>query len=113
MDEKKALVKNAGLCALCLGKNTKGHLCPVLKCLRCLGSHNIQLCPQEDQDQALVGGEADGSSEDEVEIRAWLDNKEWPDMSSLSCKEDPEEESTNVNTMRDLYEEERILTLVE
>ena len=53
------------------------------------------MCPQEDQDQALVGGEADGSSEDEEEIRAWLDNKVWPDMNTLTCKEDSEEESTN------------------
>ena len=37
LDEKKVLDKNANLCCLCLGRNTKGHLCPVLKCPRCGG----------------------------------------------------------------------------
>ena len=57
LDEKRALVKNAGLCPLCLAKNTKGHSCPVSKCPRCSGGHNIQLCPQEDQEQTLIGAE--------------------------------------------------------
>ena len=44
LDEKRALVKNAGLCALCLVRNSKGHTCPVLKCPICSGGQNIQLC---------------------------------------------------------------------
>ena len=113
MDEKRALVKNAGLCALCLARNTKGHSCPVAKCPRCSGGHNIQLCPQEDQDQTLVGTEENGSSEDEEEIKAWLDNRDWTGMSTLSCKDDTEEESTNLNTLRDIYDQDRILTLMD
>ena len=96
-----------------MGRNSKGHLCPVLKCPRCSDGHNIQLCPQEDQDQALVGAEADGNSEDEGEIKAWLDNREWPDILELACKENEEESNTNVHTLRDIYDHERILTLME
>ena len=113
LDEKRALVKNAGLCALCLAKNTKGHSCPVAKCPRCSGGHNIQLCPQEDQEQTLVGAEGDGGSEEEEEIQAWLDNKDWNGMSTLSCKDDPEDESTNLNTLREVFDQDRILTLMD
>ena len=34
-------------------------------------------------------------------------------MNTLACKEDLEEESANVNTLREIYEQERILTLME
>ena len=113
LDEKRALVKNAGLCALCLARNSKGHTYPVLKCPRCSGGHSIQLCQQEDQDPTLVGAEEDGSSEDEEEIKAWLDNRDWPEMHALSCKEDLEEGSTNVHTLRDIYSQDIILTLMD
>ena len=106
-------MKNAGLCALCLARNTKVHSCPVAKCPRCSGGHNIQLCPQEDQDQTLVGTEEDGGSENEEEIQAWLDNKDWTGMSTLSCKDDTEEGNTNLNTLREVYDQDRILTLMD
>ena len=70
-------MKDAGLFALCIAKNTKEHSCPVSKCPRCSGGHNIQLCPQENQEQTLIGAEGDGDSEDEEEIQAWLDNRDW------------------------------------
>ena len=79
----------------------------------CSGGHNIQLCPQEDQDQTLVGTEEDGGSENEEEIQAWLDNKDWTGMSILSCKDDTEEGNTNLNTLREVFDQDRILTLMD
>ena len=111
LDEKRALVKNAGLCILCLAKNSKGHSCPVARCPRCSGGHNVQLCPQEDQDQTLMEAEGDESSEDEEEIRAWLDNREWDGMSSLVCGESCVECAT-LNTLQEVFDQERILTLM-
>ena len=46
----------------------------------------------------------DGGSEDEEEIQAWLDNKEWNGMRTLSCKDDPEDESPNINTLREVFD---------
>ena len=79
----------------------------------CSGGHNIQLCPQEDQDQTLVGTEEDGGSKNEEEIQAWLDNKDWTGMSTLSCKDDTEEENTNLKTLSEVFDQDRILTLME
>ena len=63
LEEKKALVKNVGLCGLCLGRNSKGHC-------------NVQLCPQEEEEMALIVAWSEGESEDKEVISAWLDNKD-------------------------------------
>ena len=84
---------------------------PVSKCPRCSGGHNIQLCPQEGQEQALIGAERDGDSEDEEEIQAWLDNRGWSGTSTLACKEGIPD-NTNLNTLRELLDQDRILTLM-
>ena len=46
-------------------------------------------------------------------FRACLDNKEWPGVNALACKEDTEEGPTNVNILRETCEYERVLTLTE
>ena len=55
------------------------------------------------------GGE---SSENEEEIRAWLDNREWDGMSSLVCGESRVECAT-LNTLQEVFDQERILTLMD
>ena len=110
---EKGTCEKRGVCRLCLGRNTKGHLCLVLKCPHCAGHHNVQLCPQEEEEQALIVAGSEGQSEDEEAIRAWLDNKDWPGMNTLACKEDSEEASVNVKTLRETYEYERVLALTE
>ena len=59
-----------------------------------------------------MGAEGDGSSEDEEEIRAWLDNRDWNGMSTLVCGEDLEG-CTNLNTLQEVFDQERILTLMD
>ena len=34
-------------------------------------------------------------------------------MSALSCKDDTEEENTNLNTLREVFDQDRILTLID
>ena len=41
LEEKKELVKKIPLCILCLKKGNKEHICPVGKCAKCGGHHNI------------------------------------------------------------------------
>ena len=112
LGERRVLVKEAGLCPLCLAKNMIGHLCPVSSCPRCSGGHNIRLCPQEDQEQTLIEAEGDDSSDDEEEIQAWLDNWEWNEMSVLPCKENPGRGS-NLNTIQEVPDQDRVLTLMD
>ena len=38
---------------------------------------------------------------------------DWPETHALSCKEDSEEGSTNVHTLRDIYSQDIILTLMD
>ena len=59
-----------------------------------------------------MGAEGDESSEDEEEIRLWLDNRDWNGMSTLVCREDLEE-CTNLNTLQEVFDQERILTLMD
>ena len=79
-------------------------MCPVTKCPRCARAHNIQLCPQEDQDQTLVVVEEDEGFEDEEEIKAWLEKREWPEMLILSCEEATGDGSNNIHTLMELTE---------
>ena len=90
----------------------KGHSCPVSSCPCCSGGYNIRLCPQEDQEQTLIGTEGDDDSDDEEEIQAWLDNREWNGMSVLPCKENPGG-STNLNTLQEGLGQDRVLTLMD
>ena len=55
--------------------------------------------------------EGDESSEDEEEIRAWLDNRGWGGMISLVCGESHVECGT-LNTLQEVFDQERILTLM-
>merc|ERR1711888_92240 len=41
LEEKKELVKKIPLCILCLTKGIREHECPVGKCAKCSGHHNI------------------------------------------------------------------------
>ena len=56
--------------------------------------------------------EGDESSEDEEEIRAWLDNRGWGGMSSLVCGES-HVECAILNTLQEVFDQERILTLMD
>ena len=60
----------------------------------------------------LVGAEGDGDSEDEEEIQAWLDNRDWNGMSTLVCRENLEG-SKNLNTLQEVFDQERVLTLMD
>ena len=53
----------------------------------------------------------EGDSEDEEEIQAWLDNRGWSGTSTLACKEGIPD-NTNLNTLRELLDQDRILTLM-
>ena len=56
-EEKKELVKKIPLCILCLARGNKEHECPVGKCAKCGGHHNISLCPRNETEAALKIGE--------------------------------------------------------
>merc|ERR1711936_527113 len=64
LEEKKELVKKIPLCILCLTRANKDHECPVGKCAKCGGHHNISLCPRDEEEAALKLGENEDESDD-------------------------------------------------
>ena len=71
MEEKKEPVKKLPLCILCLVKGSRTHECPVGKCAKCSGHHNILLCPKRDDESILkvseLHDESSSDSEDETD----------------------------------------------
>ena len=49
MEEKQAIVKKLHICITCLCKPEKDHQCPVGRCSKCNGQHNILLCNKTDR----------------------------------------------------------------
>ena len=79
LEEKRELVKKIPLCILCLTKGTKEHDCPVGKCAKCSGHHNIIMCPKTEEESALKVGEMhDDSSTDseDEEMEDYTCNRE-------------------------------------
>merc|ERR1712055_1280703 len=79
LEEKKELVKKIPLCILCLTKGTKEHDCPVGKCAKCSGHHNITLCPKSEEEGALKIGEMnddDSTDSEDEEMEDYTSNRE-------------------------------------
>ena len=71
-------MKKIPLCILCLKKGNKEHICPVGKCAKCGGHHNISLCPKAEEECAMRIEENDGNSTDseDDEIQDYTSNRE-------------------------------------
>ena len=79
LEEKKELVKKLPLCILCLVKGTKTHDCPVGKCAKCAGHHNVLLCSKrEDENILKISEQHDESSSDseDEDQEDYTNNKE-------------------------------------
>ena len=72
-DEMRSIIKKLFLCLTCLSVPGKEHICPVGKCRRCGGAHNILVCSKEEEDKGLLGRELDESEEDDSEDEAFED----------------------------------------
>ena len=72
-------MKKIPLCILCLTKGTKEHDCPVGKCAKCSGHHNITLCPKTEEEGALKVGEMhddDSTDSEDEEMEDYTSNRE-------------------------------------
>ena len=72
-------MKKIPLCILCLTKGTKEHDCPVGKCAKCSGHHNITLCPKTEEEGALKVGEMhddDSTDSEDEEMEDYTCNRE-------------------------------------
>ena len=67
LEEKRAIMKKLHLCITCLSKPEKDHQCPVGRCSRCNGQHNILLCNKTDEENVMPAQEQDDSSGDDSE----------------------------------------------
>ena len=65
-EERKALAKKTHVCITCLSKTGPNHTCPVGPCASCGASHNILLCPkqQEGSEKVMVLNEDNNSDSD-------------------------------------------------
>merc|ERR1711888_491016 len=77
-EEKKELVKKIPLCILCLARGNKEHECPVGKCAKCGGHHNISMCPRNEEEAALKIGENEDDSDDseDEQMEDYTSNRE-------------------------------------
>ena len=71
-------MKKIPLCILCLARGNKDHECPVGKCAKCGGHHNISLCPKSEVEGALKIGENEDDSTDseDEEMEDYTSNRE-------------------------------------
>ena len=73
LDEMRAIIKKLHLCLTCLCKPEKDHKCPVGKCHRCGGGHNVLICGKAEEEKSLAAGEQSDPSEDDSEDEAFDD----------------------------------------
>jgi hypothetical protein len=67
MEEKQGIVKKLHICITCLCKPEKDHQCPVGRCSKCYGQHNIVLCNKIGEESAMAAQEQSDSSGDDSE----------------------------------------------
>ena len=80
----RAIIKKLHLCLTCLSAPGKDHKCPVGKCRRCGGAHNIIICTKEEEEKGLIGREQDETSEEDSEDEAYDDFKNNRDNVNLA-----------------------------
>ena len=73
MEEKRAIMKKLHLCITCLSKPEKDHQCPVGRCSRCNGQHNIVLCNKTAEENVMPAQEQNDSSGDDSEEEEYDD----------------------------------------
>ena len=89
----RSIIKKLFLCLTCLSAPGKDHNCPVGKCRRCGGAHNILICNKKDDEKGLMGKEQDESSEEDTEDEAYDDftsNKDNINLTRTKPKEGKE-----------------------
>ena len=71
-------MKKIPLCILCLARENKDHECPVGKCAKCGGHHNISFCPKNEEEGAFKIGENEDDSTDseDEEMEDYTANRE-------------------------------------